>query len=100
MKPKQSLSHNESKTIAFRVSLQDYTEITMRIEISGMLKQDYLIAKALDKEITVYPNCRVQKYLEKYLTEVLSELKRLESITSDEPCLHKLEYLIEIISKL
>ena len=75
MKPKQSLSHNESKTIAFRVSPQDYTEITMRIEISGMVKQDYLIAKALDKEITVYPNCRVQKYLEKYLAEVLSELK-------------------------
>ena len=100
MKPKQSLTHSESKTIAFRVSPQDYTELTMRIEISGMAKQDYLLAKALDKEITVYPNCRVQKHLEKYLTEVLEELKRLKSITADEPCLHKLKDLIEVISRL
>lgn len=100
MKAKQSLTHSESKTIAFRVSPQDYTEITMRIEISRMVKQDYLLAKALDKEITVYPNCRVQKYLEKYLTEVLKELKRLKSVTADEPYLHKLEDLIGGISKL
>ena len=100
MRPKQSLSHDESKTIAFRVGPQDYAEIIMRIELSGMVKQDYLLAKALDKEITVYPNCRVQKYLEKYLTEVLDELRRLESVTANEPCLHKLEDLIDIISRL
>lgn len=75
-------------------------ERTMRIEISGMVKQDYLLAKAPDKEITVYPNCRVQKYLEKYLTEVLDELKRLKSITADEPYLHKPEDLIGVISRL
>lgn len=100
MKAKQSLAHKESKTIAFRVSPKDYDEITMLIEISGMVRQDYLLAKALDKKITVYPNSRVQKYLEKYLIEVLDELKRLEAITTNEPCLRKLNNLIRVISKL
>ena len=100
MKAKQSLTHSDSKTIAFRVSPEDYAEITMRIEISGMLKQDYPLAKALDKEITVHPNCRVQKYLEKYLTEILTELKRLKRVSADEKCLLQLKEFIDIISKL
>lgn len=77
MKPTQSLTHKESKTIAFRVSAEDYDNIQLLIDISGMVKQDYLLARALDREITVYPNVRIQKYLEKYLTEISAELKRL-----------------------
>lgn len=77
MRPTQSLTHKESKTIAFRVSGEDYDKIQLLIDISGMVKQDYLLARALDREITVYPNIRVQKYLEKYLTEISEELKRI-----------------------
>lgn len=77
MKPTQSLTHKESKTIAFRVSAEDYDNIQLLIDISGMVKQDYLLARALDREITVHPNIRVQKYLEKYLTEISEELKHI-----------------------
>lgn len=77
MRPTQSLTHKESKTIAFRVSGEVYDKIQLLIDISGMVKQDYLLARALDREITVYPNIRVQKYLEKYLTEISEELKRI-----------------------
>lgn len=100
MKPKSSISHENSKTLAFRVSEEDYEKITMLIDISGYARQDYLLERALQEEITVYPNSRVQHYLEKYLVQILEELKRLESTTADKSCLHKLETLIKVISKL
>ena len=100
MKPQTSLSHENSKTMAFRVSPEDYEEISLLIEASGYVKQDYLRDRALQKEITVQPNIRVQHYLEKYLVQVPGELQRLKSTTADEPCLHKLETLMEIISRL
>ena len=100
MKPQSSLSHEKSKTFAFRVSEEDYEKIAMLIDISGYARQDYLLGRALQEEITVHPNSRVQHYLEKYLVQILGELQRLKSTTADEPCLHKLETLIKVISKL
>ena len=101
MKATQSLTHKESKTIAFRVSAEDYDKIQMLIDVSGMVKQDYLLSRALDREITVYPNIRIQKYLEKYLTEVAAELKQL----NQDDCvpfstLEKLDALLAIIQQL
>jgi len=100
MKPQSSLSHEESKTFAFRVSTEDYEAINLMIEASGYVKQDYLRDRALKRDIVVHPNSRVQHYLEKHLVLILGELQRLKSTTADEPCLHKLEMIMEIISKL
>ena len=77
MKPTHSLTHKESKTIAFRVSAEDYDKIQLLTDISGMVKQDYLLSRALGREIIVHPNIRIQKYLEKYLAGISAELERL-----------------------
>ena len=101
MRPAQSLTHKESKTIAFRVSAEDYDKIQMLIDISGMVKQDYLLSRALNREITVYPNIRIQKYLEKYLIEVAAELKQLnQSDCVSISTLEKLDALLAIIQQL
>jgi len=101
MKPIQSLTHKESKTIAFRVSPEDYDRIQMLIDVSGMVKQDYLRSCALNREIMVSPNSRVQKYLENYLAEISAELKRLN--TDDNipiTIVEKLDALLAIIKQL
>lgn len=101
MRPNQSLSHEQSKTIAFRVSVEDYNKIHMLVEISGMVKQDYLLTRALDEVITVYPNVRIQKYLEKYLLEIAEELKRLK--LDDEiskEIIEKLRIVLNVISQM
>ena len=101
MRPNQSLSHEQSKTVAFRVSVEDYNKIHMLVEISGMVKQDYLLARALDEAITVYPNVRIQKYLEKYLIEIAQELKhlKLDDEISKE-IIEKLRIVLNVISQM
>ena len=101
MKPTQSLTHKESKTIAFRVSAEDYDKIQLLIDISGMVKQDYLLSRALGREIIVHPNIRIQKYLEKYLVEISTELERLNLGNNIPPAVtDKLDMVLSIIKRL
>ena len=89
-----------SKTGAFRCSQEEYDEIQMLSDLSGMTKQDYLLNRARQHEITVNPNIRVRKYLEQYLLEVRDELKRLSRVSARSDVLTKLSELLEIINKL
>ena len=101
MKPTQSLTHKESKTIAFRVSAEDYNKIQLLIDISGMVKQDYLLSRALGREIIVHPNIRIQKYLEKYLMEFSMKLERLSPGDSIPPAItDTLDMVLSIIKQL
>ena len=67
-----------SVTIGFRVSPEEAYALDMKVNTSGMTKQDYCTKKVLDEEITVHPNIRVQTYICRYLTELTEQLKRLE----------------------
>ena len=89
-----------SKTVAFRCSQEEYDEIQMLSDVSGMTKQDYLLARARQREVTVHPNIRVQRYLEKYLVEVRDELQRLSSVSARSDVLTKLSELLAIIERL
>ena len=48
-------------------------------DVSGMTKQDYLIDRALCREVTVIPNKRMQRYMEEGMMFVYKELRRLEN---------------------
>ena len=89
-----------SKTVAFRCSQEEYDEIQMLSDVSGMTKQDYLLARARQREVTVNPNVRVRKYLEQYLIEVRDELKRLSKVSARADVLTKLSELLTIIERL
>ena len=72
----------------------------MQVKTSGMTKQDFITKRLLNEDIIVRPNIRIQMYLEKYLIELLDELKRLETIKQDNNILDNITYLIMLIGKM
>ena len=68
-----------SLTIAFRVSPEENEDLNMRVRLSGLTKQDYIIRRCQERDVIVYGNPRVYKALKGQLSLVLSELKRLSS---------------------
>lgn len=51
----------------------------MNVKLSGLTKQDYITQCLLNREVKVYGNPRVHKALRDQMTEVLSELHRIET---------------------
>lgn len=68
-----------SKTVAFRMSPEEADLLQRMADASGMTKQDYLIKRALCREVTVIPNKRMQRYMEEGMLFVYKEFRRLES---------------------
>lgn len=81
MSAKNCDNHNRfrDRTIGFRVSSEEEQQINTVVELSGMTKQDYIVSKLLDRTIYVQGNCKVHRAVYDKLTEVLSELRRIES---------------------
>lgn len=50
-------------TVAFRMSPEENEHLNHLVHLSGMTKQDYIIARLLQKEIVVHGNPRVYKAL-------------------------------------
>lgn len=76
-----------SKTVAFHMSPEENEELDVRVKLSGLTKQEYLINRALEKEIIVRGNPRVYIALKRQLEEVLQELKALQGETPSEELL-------------
>ena len=68
-----------SKTISFRISPEETEQLDVKVKLSGMTKQNYLINRVLQKNIVVQPNPRVYKALKNQLEAVLDELKRINN---------------------
>ncbi len=90
-----------SKTVAFRMSPEEAVELNVLARLSGLTKQDYLIQRVLDKDIVVNGNPRVFKALRNQLSSVLEELRRLESVsTENDELLDLIRYIAEILNGL
>lgn len=91
--------HNRwrNKTIAFRVSPEENEQIEHYVKLSGLSKQAYITRRLTHKDVMVQGNPRVFKALRNQITEVLSELQRIENgnAVNDE-----LLDLIEIITDI
>lgn len=68
-----------SQTIAFRVSPEEDKQINIAVSLSGLTKQEYITNKLLDRTINVKASCKVHRAVYDRLTEVLQELKKLNS---------------------
>ena len=66
-------------TVGFRVSPEENEQINTAVALSGLSKQEYCYRRCIGREIVVQGNPRVYKALKTQTTEILSELKRLES---------------------
>ena len=65
--------------MAFRVSPEEYERITNLAKLSGMDKQDFILAKLMDHEIVVRPSTRVYKALKATMAEIYMQLLRIRA---------------------
>ena len=74
-------NHNRwrNKTVAFRVSPEEDTQIETFVKLSGLTKQDYITCRLTCKDVVVQGNPRVYKALRDQLAAVLDELRRIEA---------------------
>ena len=90
-----------SKTVSFRMSPEENALLDSYARLSGMTKQDYMIARLLQREIVVQGNPRVYKALRNQLDAVLMELRRIESAGQVEPeRMDQMEYIVRIMEGL
>ena len=80
MSAKNRDEHNSwrNKTIGFRMTPEEATQLDAAVRLSGITKQDYITKKLLDWDVVVQANPRVYKALRGQLSEVLDELKRID----------------------
>ena len=74
-----------SKTIAFRMSPEEAELLQMYVDVSGMTKQDYLVSRVLQRDVTVVPNKRMQLYMEESMASVCKELRRIDAEAAFPP---------------
>ena len=74
-----------SKTVAFRVSPEENNQIEMKVRLSGLTKQDYIVSRLSEREIRVVGNPRVYKALKNQMADIYEELQRLTSAQEVTP---------------
>lgn len=68
-----------SVIVSFRVSQKESEDLNTRVSLSGLTKQDYILRRLQEREVVVQPNTRVFKALRNQITELIAELRRIES---------------------
>lgn len=81
-----------NKVVAFRVSPEEDELLETKVRLSGLTKQDYIISRLLEKEITVVGNPRVYKALRNQMKSIYEELRRIAvGATVDDELLETLQ---------
>ena len=72
--------------VSFRASPEEAQQLDRLVALSGLTKQDYIMKRLADREITVESNPRVYKALRIAMSRILQELQRISdsSEISDE----------------
>lgn len=65
------------KTIAFWVTPAQAAEIDEMARTSGLTKQDYLLSRALEREVVIIPSTRVVKSLREKSERIATRLEAL-----------------------
>ena len=72
------MGRRRSVTVGFRVSPEEAREIDALVALSGLTKQDYILRRLTDREVTVYPSVRVQRAVQDQAMLCYEELRRIE----------------------
>ena len=73
--PCENRARRRSKTMAFRCTPEEHKLICEMAAWSGMLRQDYIIAKLTDTQVEVRPSVSVQKALKDSMAELAKEVR-------------------------
>ena len=96
-------NHNRwrSKTVAFRMSPEEADQLDAFVQMSGLPKQDYLIQRALQREVIVQGNPRVYKGLRIQMEAIHDDLQRISAERFiDDELLDKVEQLTTIMKSM
>ena len=100
MSLKNKDEHNRwrNKTVAFRVSPEEWKQIERYVQLSGLTKQDYITRRLINKEVVVQGNPRVYKALRNNLAEtcVLIQKGKYKEIIVNED----IDKLLDLIDKI
>ena len=66
------LSPKTPKTMAFRMTPEEYEEVIALAKLSGMNRRDFIMSRLRGIEITVKPSTRVYKALKDSMAEIRS----------------------------
>ena len=89
-------NHNRwrSKTVAFRMSPEEAGQLDAFVQMSGLPEQDYLIQRALQREVVVVGNPRVYKGLRIQMEAIHDDLPRISAARfADDGLLDKAEQI-------
>lgn len=64
--------------VAFRMSQEEAQELNVKVSLSGLSKQDYIIQCLLKHEIRVVGGMKVAKKVQVHLDTILEELQTLD----------------------
>lgn len=99
MSQKNRDSHNRWRnvTIAFRMSKEESELLNRYVAVSGLLKQEYLISRVLQRNIKVYPNPRVYKALKNELEHISLTI---EKAGANDETYELLQTVLEMIKEI
>ena len=84
--------------VAFRMSPEEAQELNVKVSLSGLSKQDYIIQCLLKHEIRVVGGMKVAKKLQVHLDTILEELQTLDEADRDvEELLVPLKHVLDIL---
>lgn len=84
--------------VAFRMSPEEAQELNVKVSLSGLSKQDYIIQCLLKHEIRVVGGMKVAKKVQVHLDTILEELQTLDEAHRDvEELLVPLKHVLDIL---
>ena len=87
--------------ISFRMSPQERDDLNVRVKLSGLTKQDYIIKRLSERDVIVQPNTRVYKALRNQMADILTELRRIENGANiDSDLLDKIQITVQTYNGL
>ncbi|MGL5272156.1 MAG: plasmid mobilization protein [Phocaeicola sp.] len=89
-----------SKTVAFRVSPEEWEQFEIAVKLSGLNKQDYLINRISKRDIVVQGNPRVYKALRDELAKVLQALQEVSTPPIDDELLATIKLIATTLNGL
>ena len=85
-----------SKTVSFRMSPEEDALLDSMVRLSGMTKQDYIIARLLKFEITVQGNPRVYTAMKQELAFLCGRLSE-SGVLPDSDWAARLDHLLLLL---
>ncbi len=88
-----------SVNVGFRVSPQEAEELNVKVALSGLNKQDYIMKCLMQQEIRVVCGRKVAREMKMYLEAILEELQFLEEgVVPEEEVFLPLQHILKILN--